>query len=105
MAEELKIAEAVKEVKNANEEELRKVIEGWYERTRTDGLKIGAQMISAAVYGKIEKHLKKASKPSLRDYQRCVDEIIKLISVQLTQQNDSVKAEDNTMEDVADDEQ
>lgn len=89
MAEELKIAEAVKEVKNASEEDLRKVIEGWYERTRTDGLKIGAQMISAAVYGKIEKHLKKDAKRSLRDYQRCIDDILKLVSVQLTQQNDS----------------
>ena len=88
MTEEVKIAEAVKEVKNAGEEELRKVIEGWYERTRTDGLKIGAQMISAAVYGKIEKHLKKQGKASLRDYQRCVDDILKLVSVQLTRQND-----------------
>lgn len=95
MAEELKIAEAVKEVKNASEEELRKVIEGWYERTRTDGLKIGAQMISAAVYGKIEKHLKKGSKPSLRDYQRCVEDILKLISVQLTRQNDSEEENNN----------
>ena len=89
MAEELNIAEVVKEVKNASEEELRKVIEGWYERTRTNGLKIGAQMISVAVYGKIEKHLKKGSKPSLRDYQRCVDDILKLVSVQITRQNDS----------------
>ena len=88
MAEDLKIAEAVKEVKNASEEDLRKVIEGWYERTRTDGIKIGEQMISAAVYGKIEKHLKKGTKPSLRDYQRCVDDVLKLVSVQLTQQND-----------------
>lgn len=91
MTEELKIAEAVKEVQNAKEEELRKIIEGWYERTRTDGLKIGAQMISAAIYGKIEKHLKKGSKPSLRDYQRCIDDILKLVSVQLTRQNDSVE--------------
>ena len=89
MAEELKIAEAIKEVKNASEEDLRKVIEGWYERTRTDGLKIGAQMVSAAVYSKIEKHLKKHGKVSLRDYQRCIDDILKLVSVQLTQQNDS----------------
>lgn len=95
MAEDLKIAEAVKEVKNASEEDLRKVIEGWYERTRTDGLKIGAQMISAAVYGKIEKHLKKGAKPSLRDYQRCVEDILKLVSVQLTQQNDSEEENNN----------
>ena len=100
MAEEVKIAEAVKEVKNASEEELRKVIEGWYERTRTDGLKIGAQMISAAVYGKIEKHLRKGSKPSLRDYSRCIDDILKIISVQLTRQNDL--AEENKDDGTAD---
>ena len=50
-------------------------------------------MISAAVYGKIEKHLRKGAKPSLRDYQRCVDDILKIISVQLTQQNDSKETE------------
>lgn len=91
MAETSQISEATKEIKNASEEELQKVIEGWYERTRTDGLKIGAQMISAAIYGKIEKHLKKASKPSLRDYQRCIDDILSLITVQLIRENDSTK--------------
>lgn len=91
MAEASKISEATKEIKNTSEEELQKVIESWYERTRTDGLKIGAQMISAAIYGKIEKHLKKASKPSLRDYQRCIDDILSLITVQLTRENDSTK--------------
>lgn len=94
MAEEVKIAEAVKEVKNASEEELRKVIEGWYERTRTDGLKIGAQMISAAVYGKIEKHLRKGAKPSLRDYIRMTDEILQIISVQLNQTDSQIEHND-----------
>ncbi len=87
MTETSKISETTKEIKNASEEELQKVIEGWYERTRTDGLKIGAKMISAAIYGIIQKHTKKAS-PSLRDYKRMTDEIIKLISVQLTKQED-----------------
>lgn len=94
MSEDLKISEATKEIKNANEEELREIIEGWYERARTDGLKIGAQMISTVIYDKIQKHLKKGSKSSLRDYQRCIDDIIKIVFVQLTQQNDSVSAEE-----------
>ena len=53
-------------------------------------MKIGAQFISAAIFGVVQKHIKKKSgaKASLRDYQRCTDEIIKIISVQLTQQND-----------------
>ena len=102
MTEEVKISEVAEEIKNASEEELRKVIEGWYERTRTDGLKIGAKMISAVVYDKIQKHLKKAAKPSLRDYQRCIDDILKTISVQLTKQNDLEVSE--VVEEVTNDE-
>ena len=88
MAEETNMNKVVEEIKGATEDELREVIEKWFESTRTQGLKIGAQFISAAVFGAIKKHLNKGSKPSLRDHQRCVDEIIKIISVQLTQQND-----------------
>lgn len=101
MAEEVKISEVAEEIKNASEEELRKVIEDWYERTRTDGLKIGAQFISAAVYGAIEKNLKKGSQSSLRDYQRAIKRIVEIISVQLTQQNDSETEE--IAEEVVDD--
>lgn len=90
MVEETKIKDAVEEIKNANEEELKQTIEKWFESVRTQGLKIGASYISAAIFGVIKKHIKKAGKVSLRDYERCVDEIIKIISVQLaTQQNDS----------------
>ena len=87
------IKQAVEELKGADEAELEKVIKQWFERTRTDGLKIGAKYMSAAVAGVIEKHLKKTTKPSLRDYQRCVNEIIQIVSVQLkqnTEQNDSI---------------
>ena len=89
MAEETKIKEAVEELKNANEDELKKVIEQWFESTRTAGMKIGAQYISAAIFGVIKKHTKKAGKVSLNDYRRMTDEIIKIIAVQLTEQNDS----------------
>lgn len=93
MAEETNMKEVVEEIKNANEDELKKVIEDWFEKTRTAGMKIGAQFISAAIFGVIQKHLKKKAKPSLRDHQRAIDEIIKIISVQLTQQNDSEENE------------
>ena len=86
---ETKIKEAVEEIKNANEDELKKVIEGWFESTRTAGMKIGAQYISAAIFGVIKKHTKKAGKVSLNDYRRMTDEIIKIIAIQLTEQNDS----------------
>ena len=91
MAENTNMAEVISEVKNATEDDLRAVVEKWFEQTRTSGMKIGAQYISAAIFGVIKKHLKKGSKPSLRDYQRCVDEIVGIISVQLTQQNDLKK--------------
>ena len=89
MAEE-NIKEVIEEIKGADEETLRDTIEKWFESTRTAGMKIGAQFISAAIFGVVQKHIKKKSgaKASLRDYQRCADEIIKIISVQLTQQND-----------------
>ena len=89
------IKEVIGEIKSADEETLRDTIEKWLESTRTAGMKIGAQFISAAIFGVIQKHIKKktGAKPSLRDYQRCTDEIINIISVQLTQQNDSEENE------------
>lgn len=104
MAEETNIQETVKEIKNADEESLQKVIERWFETTRTSGMKIGATYISAGVYGVIQKHTRKknGAKASLRDYQRMTDDIIKIVSVQLahqnTQQNYLKDNEDNNSE-------
>ena len=92
MAEE-NIKEVIEEIKEADEDTLRNTIEKWFESTRTSGMKIGAQYISAAIFGVIKKHLKKKAKPSLRDHQRCMDEILGIISVQLTTQNDSEETE------------
>ena len=83
------IKEVVEEIKGADEETLRDTVEKWFESTRTDGMKLGAKFIATGVFSIIQKHLKKKAKPSLRDYQRCMDEIIRIISVQLTTQNDS----------------
>lgn len=92
---ETNIKEAVKEIKESDEESLQKVIENWFEITRTQSIKIGAQYISAAIFGVISKHTKKAGKVSLNDYKRMTADIIKIISVQLTQQNDSEEKESN----------
>ena len=92
MTEETNIKEVVEEIQNATEDELRQVIEKWFEQTRTQGLKIGASYMSAAIFNVIQKHLQKKAKPSLRDYQRATEDILKIITVQLTKQNDS---EDN----------
>lgn len=100
--EETNIKEVVEEIKSADEETLRTTIEKWFESTRNQGLKIGAQFISAAIFGVIKKHTKKAGKVSLNDYKRMTAEIIKIISVQLdTQQNDLVE---DTTEETANDE-
>ena len=89
MEENKNVSEAVSEIRNATEEDLRETIEKWFESTRTDGMKIGAQFIAAAVMGKLKKHLEKPGKTSLRDYERCVADIKKMLNVQLTRQNDS----------------
>ena len=62
-------------------------------------VKLGAKMVSLATIEIIKKHLKKTTKPSLRDYQRCIDEIIKILSVQLTEQNDSEEVMEETIND------
>ena len=88
--EETNIKEVVEEIRGADEETLKSTIEKWFESTRTAGMKIGAQFISAAIFGVIKKHTKKVGKVSLNDYKRMTAEIIQIISVQLeTQQNDS----------------
>ena len=46
------------DLQNASEEELRKLVEDWFEKTRTDGMKLGAKFIAAAVFGAIKKNLK-----------------------------------------------
>ena len=91
MDEETNVSQAVAEIKNANEEELRKVIEHWFEATHNDGLKIGAQLISAAVYAAIQKNLNKEGKTTMNDYKRAIKEITKIVQVQLTKQSDSEK--------------
>lgn len=101
MEENKKVSEAISEIRNADEESLKKVIEGWFERTRTDGLKIGARFIAAAVMGKFKKHLEKPGKISLRDYERCFADIKKMLLVQLTEQNDS--KENDASEEVTND--
>lgn len=86
MNEEMKMSEVVNEVKNASEEELREVVEKWFEKTRTDGLKLGAYMISAAVYDAISKNLTKGMNSSLRDFQRAIKRTLEIVSVQLKQE-------------------
>jgi hypothetical protein len=99
--EETNIKEAIEEIQNTSGDELKKVIEKWFESTRTQGLKLGAYMISAVISEVIRKHTTKAGKVSLNDYRRMTSEILNIITVQLTQQNDS---EENITEEISNDE-
>ena len=91
----------IEEIKSAKDDELRSTIERWFEQTRNQGLKIGAAYISAAVVGVMEKHLKKGKDASKRDLERCVRDIYKIVSVQLTQQNDLEDYNDGTTEEIS----
>ena len=96
MEENKAISQAVEEIKSADETKLKETVEKWFDETRTSGMRLGAYYISAGVYGIIQKHLKKGKEPSRRDFERCVDEIVKIVSVQLnTKQNDLVESEDD----------
>ena len=99
MAEGINMSEIAAELKRANEDEIRSVIEKHFEEVRTQGIKIGAGYMSAAIKGVINKHLNKKSKTSFRDYERCIKDIISIIDVQLTDQND-LKTDDVTEGDV-----
>lgn len=99
--EEMNMSAVVDEIKGASEDELKAVIEKWFESTRTDGMKIGARFIAAAVMGKFQKHLDKPGKISLRDYERCFADIKKMLLIQLTEQNDST--ENNASEETVND--
>lgn len=98
MEENKNISEAVSELRNATEEELRELIDKWFERTRTDGMKIGAYFVSAAVAGAIDKNLKDGMKSSHRDFERAIKRVMEIVSVQLkpdeTAQNDSATEEE-----------
>lgn len=87
MTEQIKTQEVIDEIKNATEDTLKSTIEKWYESTRTDGMKIGAKLIAFAVLDALKNHINKP-KPSLRDYERCIKDIRKIIAIQITQQKD-----------------
>jgi hypothetical protein len=101
MTEEIKMSEVVDEVKNASEDELREVVEKWFESTHMDGVRHGAYIISAAVFDTINKNLKNGMNSSHRDFERAIKKVVEIVSVPLkqqeTRQNDSEKvAEEDT---------
>ena len=86
MTENTNMPAVIDEIKNASEEELREIIEQHFEAVRTQGIKIGATYISAAVFGALNKNLKKGlNSSSLRDCQRALKQVIEIVSVQLNQ--------------------
>ena len=103
MAEQ-NMSEVIEEIKGASDEELKKVIEGHFEAVRTQGMKLGAYFISAAVFDAINKNLKSGINSSHRDFERAIKRVLEIVSVQLKQetiQNDLVEEtdDDGTVED------
>ena len=96
---EQNMSEVVEEVRNASDEELKRVIENHFEAVRTQGMKIGAQFIAAAVMGAIDKNLKNGMNSSRRDLERAIKRVIEIVSVQL-KQHETVQ---NDLEESADD--
>ena len=103
MEEKLNTSEVVEEINGASEEEVKEIIERWFEKTRTAGMKIGASFISIAVYDAIKKNLKDGMNSSHRDFKRAINKIYEIISVQL-KQNETVQNDLET-EEAVDDEQ
>lgn len=101
MAEEMNMSEVVKEVKDASEEDLRKIIEQHFDAVRTQGMKIGAQLIATAIMDTIEKNLKNGMNSSHRDFERAIKRIIEILSVPLKQQ-ETIQNDLNTEENIDD---
>ena len=93
MTENTNMSEVIAEIQGASEEELRGVIEHHFEEVRAQGMKVGATYLAAAVYSALKKNLKKGTQSSLRDHQRATKSVLDIVSVQLTQQNDSSATE------------
>lgn len=103
MAEEVKMSEVMDEIKHATEDELHKLIEAWFERTRTDGLRLGAKYVALGILGAIQKNLNK-TKPSLRDYERCIKDIRQIVAVPIATSTE-VSEETNTTDEVSHDQE
>ena len=88
MEHENNMQEIASELKNATYDEIDEVVKKWFDKTRTEGMKLGEKVIAAGIFGALQKHLNKQS-PSLRDHERCIRDIRKIIAVQLAKQNDA----------------
>ena len=104
MEENTNVSQVVEELRGKDEEQIKKVIERWFDKTRMDGLRLGAQMISIVVNDAIKKNLKDGMNSSHRDFKRAINKIYEIISVQL-KQNETVQNDlEESAEEVANDE-
>lgn len=71
----------------AEESEQTKVIkeaaENMAKKIRNDAMAYGARMMCSVILQIIDKHLNQPAKVSLRDYKRCITEIVTVVSVPL----------------------
>lgn len=104
MEENTNVSQVVEELRGKDEEQIKKVIEHWFDKTRMDGLRLGAQMISIVVNDAIKKNLKDGMNSSHRDFKRAINKIYEIISVQLKQIETVQNDLNESAEEVANDE-
>ena len=104
MEENTNVSQVVEELRGKDEEQIKKVIERWFDKTRMDGLRLGAQMISIVVNDAIKKNLKDGMNSSHRDFKRAINKIYEIISVQLKQIETVQNDLNESAEEVANDE-
>lgn len=103
MVENTNMSEVVEEIKNASEDDLKELIERWFNSTRTDGMRLGAYMIASAVSDTINQNLKNGMNSSHRDFERAIKRIVEIVSVQLKGRETVQNYSEETTEAVTDD--
>lgn len=62
---------------------IKEAAENMAKKIRNDAMTYGARMMCSVILQIIDKHLNQPAKVSLRDYKRCITEIVTVVSVPL----------------------
>lgn len=84
-----KIAEESEQIKVIKE-----AAENMAKKIRNDAMTYGARMMCSVILQIIDKHLNQPTKVSLRDYKRCITEIVTVVSVPLKKAEEEKAAQD-----------
>jgi hypothetical protein len=96
--ENINIKEVIEEIKKTDEETLERIVRKWLDTVRTQSLKIGASYISEAIFDIIKKRIGEKADLTIDDYEYCIYEIIRVISIQFMARNDAKETTDKENE-------